>query len=266
MRRRSARSARPQRGSSAIRKITGIARPQYTCTVRTISRWPTMTESCPMYKTEPVSITMPNRIALIQWNRRSARLNRGGAVAPVLESGFDPALGGVVVAAIGPAHPSVDVVAVLLPVSGLHFLRQLDAGEPLAALVAVHRRDVEPYRSAVRVRDVGAVELVRDDHVAPSGLAHSEALGVRAVERHEAHRASFGLHDGAVEQVSKQHALPLHVVNPPTGHALEVLRERLRWERGELLVRKGERRLDQAIDAQAVLRLALAGQVAGDRI
>src|SRR4051794_16737422 len=59
--------------------------------------------------------------------------------------------GGIVVTSFRTPDPAVDVVAAHFPVPGFHFLRQLDAVEPLARLVAVHRCDIEPHRSAVFV-------------------------------------------------------------------------------------------------------------------
>src|SRR4051812_34328470 len=102
---------------------------------------------------------MPNKAAFTQWAMRSTRSNRsivaspsGAAAEPAPEPA--PASGGFVVAAIRPSHPSVHVVAVVLPVARLDLLGDLDRVEPLDRLVPVHRRDVEAHRSAVLVRDV----------------------------------------------------------------------------------------------------------------
>ena len=73
-----------------------------------------------------------------------------------------------------------------------------------------------------------------------------------------------GLHARAVEQVTQQHALPLDVMDPPARHALKVLRELRGRERDELLIGQGERIVDEAVDAQAVVGLALARHVSRD--
>src|SRR5262245_21798791 len=109
-------------------------------------------------------MTMRKSAAFTQCAARSTPAKRRSGVS----GGTAPASGGVVVAAIGPSHPSVDVVAVVLPVPGLDLLRRFDRVEPLDRLVAVHRRDVEPHRAAVLGRDVATLHLVGDDDVLPA--------------------------------------------------------------------------------------------------
>src|SRR4051794_25500216 len=67
--------------------------------------------------------------------------------------------------AVGRADEAVDVVPAMLPVALDHVVGHVDPGEPLDALVAVHRGDVEPHRAAVVVADVAAEHLQRDDAV-----------------------------------------------------------------------------------------------------
>src|SRR5680860_1215545 len=82
-----------------------------------------------------------NRAALTQCRLRSTRSKRG--IMP-RRSGLG------VVSAIGPPHPRVVGVPASFPVPGFDTVGDLDLIEPLDRLVAVHRRDVEPYRPAVR--------------------------------------------------------------------------------------------------------------------
>src|SRR3954466_8296510 len=87
----------------------------------------------------------------------------------------------LVIASVRPSHPGVDVVAVLLPEPRLHLVDDLDAAEPLHRLVAVHRGDVEPHRTAVVAADRLAEHLQGDEDVGPTGLVEGEAVGVRTV-------------------------------------------------------------------------------------
>ena len=108
-----------------------------------------------------------------------------------------------IVAPVAAPDPAVDVVPVLFPVSRNHLVDDLDRVEPLARLVAVHRRDVEPGRTAVIARERLALHVVRDDDVVAARLVERQALGVLAVERREAQRFAVRLHAGAVEQVAR---------------------------------------------------------------
>src|SRR6478736_5110968 len=117
-------------------------------------------------------------VAFAQWTARSARPNRGSPRAASAR--------GVVVAAIALAHPTVDVVAVLLPVARLELVHDFDVVEPLERLVAVHRRDVEANGTAVLARHRAALHGVRHDHVGTASLIEREALGVLPVERRDA--------------------------------------------------------------------------------
>src|SRR3984893_6302111 len=98
----------------------------------------TTSDSCGTYSAAPVASTVRNSTALVQCNTRSPRSNRRSAVSD-----------GRVVAAIGTPDPRVDVVPVLLPVSGDHLVGELDPVQPFQGLVAVHRRHVHPDRAAV---------------------------------------------------------------------------------------------------------------------
>src|SRR5262245_61639330 len=118
-------------------------------------------------------MTVRKSVALTQWTIRSVRSNRGKRSS--VSDGF-------VVATIAVTDPRVDVVAEVLPVAGDDFRGRVDAVEPLDRLVAVHRRDVEPYGTAVLGGDVVAEHLVRDHHVVATRLLEGQALRVRAVE------------------------------------------------------------------------------------
>src|SRR5712692_2232657 len=197
---------------------------------------------------------IPNSVALTQWSVRSTRSKRrigwlvttwwveAGSVAawPVVASGGD------IVTSVRTPDPTVDVVATHFPVTRLDMLGELDAIQPLARLVAVHRRHVETDGAAVLVGELRALELVRDDHVVASRLIESEALGVRAVEGMEPHRGRGVLHAGAIEEVGQAHTLPLDLGHPPSRHALEIALEVSRWHRHELAIRQLEGLVDQA--------------------
>src|SRR5664279_2201625 len=103
---------------------------------------------------------MPKSDALTQCAMRSVVSNRWIGVSGGSASPPAPASGGVVVAAIRPPDPSIDVVAVALPVAGLDPVGELDGVQPLAGLVAVHRRDVQADGTAVLRGDVAALHLV----------------------------------------------------------------------------------------------------------
>src|SRR5205823_13801765 len=121
-----------------------------------------------------VDMTVRNRAALTQCSARSTPSKRRRRAWSAR---------GLVVATIRLPHPTVDVVAPVLPVALLRLAgRDVDGVEPLARLVAVHGGDVHPYRSAVGVRDRLALHRVGDDHVLAPGLQHGQALGVGAVE------------------------------------------------------------------------------------
>src|SRR3954452_13138916 len=101
----------------------------------------------------------PKSDAFTQWTTRSTLSNRrsgGSGLGRFRRAARSSAIvvrrsGGIVVTSVRTSDPTVDVVAAHFPVTGFHFLRQLDAVEPLARLVAVHRCDIEPHRSAVFV-------------------------------------------------------------------------------------------------------------------
>src|SRR5436305_8744785 len=95
-------------------------------------------------------MSAPNNVALTQCTVRSTRSNRR-KVPGASGSACVSMSGCIVVAPVRTADPSVDVVATHFPVALLHVLREDDRVEPLQRLVAVHRRDVETYRTAVLV-------------------------------------------------------------------------------------------------------------------
>ena len=94
-----------------------------------------------------------------------------------------------------------------------------------------------------------------------------EGLRVRAVERPEAHVGGGRLRAHIVEQVGQLHALPGHLLDPPPRDALEVAGERgLRQSLADVGEIQLSRPVDEPLDGEAVLRVAAAGQVAGDRV
>src|SRR6266540_3623575 len=150
MRPTSRRSCAPHRPAIPSRTGTGSRIPAYTWTCRTSSRRPNIAENGPAYNTAPVSISTPNRAAVVQCAPRSTRSKRGITASRC-----------VVVPVVRAPDPRVDVVAAFLPVAGDDLIGHLDPVEPLDGLVSVHRRDVEPHRTAVGVRELLAFELVR---------------------------------------------------------------------------------------------------------
>src|SRR6476660_10518995 len=94
------------------------------------------------------------RAAVSQCTHREPRLNRS-IIRPA--SSGTPVSGALIeLPPVGLADEPVDVVPTVLPVPRDHRVGDLDAGEPLDALVAVHRRDVEPHGSTVVMGDVAA--------------------------------------------------------------------------------------------------------------
>src|SRR5436190_10092486 len=239
----SRRSCAPHRPAAPRRTGTGSRIPAYTWTCRKSSRRPNIAENGPAYSTAPVNISTPNSAAVVQCATRSTRSKRG--ITAVSR--------GVVVPVVRAADPRVDVVAAFLPVAGDDLIGHLDPVKPLDGLVAVHRRDVEPHRTAMGVRQLLAFELVRHEHIVAARLLQREALGVRPVERLEAQRLRARLHAGPVEHVGEPDTLPLHGAHPPSGHALEVAGETRRRHRTEVAIGERERLVDQPGDAQAVL-------------
>src|SRR4051795_1320522 len=136
-------------------------------TVRTSSRRPTSCDSGPTYSIAAVTRQAPMSRPVVRCTQRVDRPNRttvsdGACVAVALVSA-----GALIVAAVRLADPGVDVVAQVLPVTGLDPVDDLDAAEPLAGLVPVHRGGVEPDGTAVLVGDRLVVHLRGDQHVRP---------------------------------------------------------------------------------------------------
>src|SRR2546427_11783444 len=99
-------------------------------------------------------------LACTQWASRSVREKR------LRYSGASEA--------IGAAHPRVDVVAALLPVSGRHGVAHDDALDPLDVLVAVHLGDDHPHGRPVLAREWLAVHLIGEHRVVQLRLAQRE--------------------------------------------------------------------------------------------
>src|SRR3954471_22308159 len=114
------------------------------------------------------------------WTQRELRLNRSTARPASEGASTSGAL--IDAPAVGGADEAVDVVPTVLPVARDHLVGDLDPGEPLDALVAVHRRDVEPHRTSVVVRDVTTEHLQGDDDVGRPPRAGGRAGGVGAGE------------------------------------------------------------------------------------
>src|SRR5258708_15331222 len=145
-----------------------------------------------------------NSDALIQCRTRSPRSNRSS------DSGDR-----LIASAIALPDPRVDVVALLLPIPGYNLVADFDAVEPLARLVAVHRRDVQANRPAVLGRDRPVLHRIGDDHVGTARLVEREALGVLPVERVKQHRLGARLHPGLVEQGGESTPAPADLCHPP---------------------------------------------------
>src|SRR5689334_1608545 len=185
---RSRRKAAPHRPTIANRNATRMPSPAITWMFRASPRSVMIDCPIPNRNIAPVAMHTNHSVAFTQWVTRSARVNRGTRAVRVAPSGA------LIVPPVRAADPRIDVVAALLPVARDHPTRHLDAAQPLRRLVAVHRRDVQPDRSAVIAADRLAVELVGDDHVGAPGLLEGEALGVLAVEAREAECLALRLH------------------------------------------------------------------------
>src|SRR3954468_287115 len=97
----------------------------------------------------PVATSTATMPPVARCTMRSAEVNRGARLA-----------GRGIVASVGMAHPGVDVVPLPLPVPGDDPVDNPDLGQPLARLVAVHRRDEQAGRTTVPAADGLAVEQV----------------------------------------------------------------------------------------------------------
>src|SRR4249919_2697499 len=101
------------------------------------------------------------KVPVRPWTHRELRLKRS-TVRPA--SGGTSTSGALIDAPpVGRADEPVDVVPPLLPVALDDVVGHLDPGEPLDALVAVHRGDVEAHRAAVVMGDVAAEHRQGDD-------------------------------------------------------------------------------------------------------
>src|ERR687888_2010015 len=107
----------------------------------------------------PVAIITRNVDASSQCTARSAWLNRRTYSDAV---------------AVGASDPGIDVVAVLLPVSGDELGDELDPGEPLHVLVAVHLGDHEPERRPVGAAERRAVHMVGEHDLREGRLVERE--------------------------------------------------------------------------------------------
>src|SRR5450759_5807913 len=145
-------------------------------------------------------------------------------------------------------------VAALLPVAlVVPVVRQLDARQPLAPLVAPavlsHHHEGEP----ALLRDLDAVHLVGEQDLVRADVVERQRRGVvvRGVE-HDGHRARGGLRP--VDQVGEQDTFPQHLHAP----ALDTIeRDHLRVGRllgQDVLVAVGRGRADLPVDGEAVGR------------
>src|SRR5258708_545713 len=130
------------------------------------------------------------RIAVARCTQRSPRVKRSSS------AGWR-----IVAASVGLADPGVDVVTLVFPEPGRYVACKLDAAEPLARFVAVHRSYVEADRAAVVAGDGRAEHLERDEHIAALCLRQGEAFGVGAVERREPQGGRALLDTDVVEQI-----------------------------------------------------------------
>ena len=90
------------------------------------------------------------------------------------------------------SDPCVDVVAALFPVAGRLGRVEADLGQPLDALVAVHLRDHDAQRRAVRAGQRQVVHVGGEQRVAQRELLGREAVDVRVLQRRERHLPQAG--------------------------------------------------------------------------
>src|ERR1700709_2634120 len=124
-------------------------------------RRPTASLKRGTYSMSPVASRTKNAAACTQCTVRSVTVNRF-----------------TITCSVGMAHPRVRVVAALLPVAGLDGRAELDALDPLDALVAVHVRDHDADGRAVLALQRLAVHLVGEHHVAELRLVARERVDV----------------------------------------------------------------------------------------
>src|SRR4051812_40216233 len=145
---------------------------------------------------------------------------------------------------------SVVVVAEGLPEAHLVALHDREAPYPLGALPEVEVRHEQPRRTAVLGLERAAVEVVRDPCLAARDGLHLQVGRVAAVGEGGDVCAA---HVEALEQRVHRHALPGGLELRPSGHAVDVPRDRLRGQGLELLPRPGALRLDRAAHLEAPL-------------
>src|SRR5690242_18419881 len=105
------------------------------------ARFATSVARNPSFNDAPVNNRIRKSVALHQCTIRSVRSKRGNRTTrgvEIVEVMTSRSRRRGVVTAVRATDPSVDVVAVLLPVPRDHVVGDLDTVEPLARLVAVH--------------------------------------------------------------------------------------------------------------------------------
>src|SRR6476661_1579516 len=124
--------------------------------------------------------------------------------------------------AVGAAHPGVDAVAVHLPEPGHELRHELDPGQPLHVLVAVHLGDHEPHRCTVRAGERSVVHVMRKHDVRECRLPERQRVDVWVLERDEVGIAGLGQRLDHVPDRLEPHALPADAADRPAGDAVEV--------------------------------------------
>jgi hypothetical protein len=115
----------------------------------------------------------------------------------------------------------------------------------------------------VLAADRAVLHAVGGDDVVAAGLVQREALGVHAVEGPDAQVGGALADPRLVQQGGELDAGPGDVGHPPAGDALEVELQVGLGPVEQVLVAEAERALDHAVDGQAVVGGAAAGQRAG---
>ena len=137
-----------------------------------------------------------------------------------------------------------------LPSSPAAGADQLHPGQPLDALVAVHLRDHDSRRRAVRARERLPVELVCEQHVVEPRLLERQRVVVRLLERDESNRMCRWERLDEIEQIAEAHTGPVHVLNGPAGHAMKRRDLFDPWQREQLGMGEAARTLHQAADLE----------------
>src|SRR5579872_7519057 len=141
------------------------------------------------------------------------------------------------------------VVAVLLPEPGLVARYELKAADPLGALPEVQVRNEKTEWPAMLGRDLLAVARVHEHVLIALQIVQAEVRG-EAVFGVDHHVGRFGFELNQLEDLSHGNAFPRAVQQRPAGDTVDVSLYLFTWQLLDVLVRKRDRCVDQAVDRE----------------